>query len=97
MLTNLLIIIYNKRESVHRVNNKVTKLVVHLESIFNKRFYMTSKKITVVGNTREFNIDLSKLPDKILSDLEGISCSDIQHSNFVSKIDKSGGAMPCIL
>ncbi len=97
MLTNLLIIIYNKLESVHRVNNRVTKLVVHLESIFNKRFYMTSKKITVVGNTREFNIDLSKLPDKILSDLEGISCTDIQHSNFVSKINKvkkPGGAMP---
>ncbi|WP_250295839.1 hypothetical protein [Wolbachia endosymbiont of Oedothorax gibbosus] len=58
---------------------------------------MTSKKITVVGNTRKFNIDLSKLPDKILSDLEGISCTDIQHSNFVSKINKvkkPGGVMP---
>ncbi|GFR11619.1 hypothetical protein TNCT_280441 [Trichonephila clavata] len=57
---------------------------------------MTSKKITVVGNTRKFNIDLSKLPDKILSDLEGISCTDIQQSNFVSKINKvkkPGGAM----
>ncbi|GFR07218.1 IS110 family transposase [Trichonephila clavata] len=50
----------------------------------------------IVGNTRKFNIDLSKLPDKILSDLEGISCTDIQQSNFVSKINKvkkPGGAM----
>ncbi len=96
-MANLLIIIYNKRESVHRVNNKVTKLVVHLESIFNKRVYMTNKKITVVGNTRKFNIDLSKLPDEILSDPEGISCTDIQQSKFVSKINKAkkpGGAMP---
>ncbi|KAG8173539.1 hypothetical protein JTE90_006258 [Oedothorax gibbosus] len=58
---------------------------------------MTNKKITVVGNTRKFNIDLSKLPDEILSDLEGISCTDIQQSNFVSKINKAkkpGGEMP---
>lgn len=63
---------------------------------------MTNKKITVVrkdqsGKNRKFNIDLSKLPDGILSDLEGISCTDIQQSNFVSKINKAkkpGGAMP---
>lgn len=58
---------------------------------------MTDKKITVVGNTRKFNIDLSKLPDEILSALEGVSCNDIQQHTFVNKINKAkkpGGAMP---
>ncbi|WP_353271785.1 hypothetical protein [Wolbachia endosymbiont (group A) of Nomada goodeniana] len=63
---------------------------------------MTNKKITVVrkdqsGKDRKFDIDLSKLPDEILSALEGVSCTDIQQHTFVSKINKAkkpGGAMP---
>ncbi|WP_353274496.1 hypothetical protein [Wolbachia endosymbiont (group A) of Ennomos erosarius] len=55
---------------------------------------MSNKKVTVVGNTHKFNIDLSKLPDEILSDLESISCTDIQQSNLVSKINKDKRPMP---
>jgi hypothetical protein len=88
---------YNSWKRAYWVNNKVTNCAVDLDNMFNIGGYMTNKKITVVGNTRKFNIDLSKLPDEILSDLEGISCTDIQQSNFVSKINKAkkpGGAMP---
>ncbi len=85
---------YNSCKRAYWVNNKVTNCAVDLDNMFNIGGYMTNKKITVVGNTRKFNIDLSKLPDEILSDLEGISCTDIQQSNFVSKINKPGGAMP---
>lgn len=88
---------YNSWKRAYWVNNKVTNCAVDLDNMFNIGGYMTNKKITVVGNTRKFNIDLSKLPDEILSDLEGISCTDIQQSNFVSKINKAkkpGGEMP---
>ncbi|WP_250295809.1 hypothetical protein [Wolbachia endosymbiont of Oedothorax gibbosus] len=44
---------------------------------------MSKKKVTVVrkdqkGKNRKFNIDLSVLPEDVLSALEGISCNNIQ-------------------